>query len=601
MDFVLLDQYLQGSASAAYYALGAHFTHEFDQDGVRFTVHAPHAQRVDVVGTFNGWSGYAMERYAGGIWSIFVRDVPEDALYKYRIYTEDACFDKADPFAFYSELRPATASIVCRLEGYAWQDGAWMASRDKNFNRPVNIYEVHLGSWKRSGERGPCPFLNYRQLAEELIPYAKEMGYTHLELLPLTEYPYDGSWGYQAAGYFSATSRYGKPKELMAFIDQCHQAGLGVILDFVAAHFVRDAHGLACFDGQPLFESASPELRDSPWNTSYFDFTKPHVQSFLKSSADFWLTFFHFDGIRFDAVSHLTYHRGEEGAMNHYEAGIWFLKSVNYFLANKFPGVMLIAEDSSSFLKVTAPVVYGGLGFDYKWTLNWMHDLLDFFALSPMRRGDFDHIQKLTSNTSYFYTENLLLPLSHDEVVHLKKPNLEKIFGDEEAQMAQLRTLYLYFMAHPGKKLDFMGNELAQTKEWDENKPLQWELLKKPPHKKFQHFRRALSELYRSCPPLYEQDYHASQFQWLIQGENGIFAFVRQDSSGNETYCVFNMLDRAGKAFLPVKAPARYASLICSDAKEFGGGGTIMKPAEIKGRTLTLTLAPYASCLIARE
>ena len=405
----LIEEYLNGMGTDSWKVFGAHFSHEYDQDGVRFTVYAPNAQKVSLIGSFNNWQGYDMFREPSGIWSIFARDIPENSLYKYRITTQTGdVYDRSDPFAFFSEQRPNTASIVYNMEGhFHWSDNEWMSHREKNICGPMNIYEVHAGSWKKDGEK----FLRYGELAEELIPYLKEMGYTHVELLPLTEHPLDASWGYQPSGYFSATSRYGTPEELMSLIDRCHRENIGVILDFVPVHFVSDFYALHQYDGGAVYESQEESQRYTEWGSVRFDYTKPHVISFVRSALDFWLHHYHLDGIRYDAVSNLIYPNGqpEKGV---YEAGVWFLKNANYYLRRKYPGVMLIAEDSSQFLKVTAPVEYGGLGFDYKWDFGWMHDTLEYLALPPAQRQQ--ERGKFLHSTSYFYQETYLLPFSHE-------------------------------------------------------------------------------------------------------------------------------------------------------------------------------------------
>ena len=380
MDTEKIIEYLRGRGLFGYEHFGAHFVWEDSCSQVRFTVYAPNAKNVCLIGDFNSWQPWQMQRLDCGVWTLVSPDPQEGQRYKYQITTQSGeVWDRADPFAFSSQLRPENASVITCLNHHIWQDSGWLSKRSKNFDRPLNIYELHLGSWKRKdGEDAEC-FYQYDEICDQLIPYLKEMGYTHIELLPLTEYPLDASWGYQVSGYFSATSRYGKPEQLMKLIDCCHQAGIGVIFDFVPTHFVRDFHALHLFDGSCMYEPDDENQRYSPWDTALFDFTKPHVISFLRSSLNFWISVYHADGIRYDAVANLIYRNGKkEDGLN--DAGLWFLRSVNYDLWQEHPEVMLIAEDSSDYPKVTAPVVYGGLGFDYKWDLGWMHDTLDYLA-----------------------------------------------------------------------------------------------------------------------------------------------------------------------------------------------------------------------------
>ena len=515
-------EYLRGLSSEGWRIFGAHFTHEYGQDGVRFSVYAPNAEKVSLIGTFNGWTGFEMYRLQNGVWTIFAKDIQEGELYKFRIETKSGeIYDRADPFAFFSELRPGTASVVCQLDRYEWLDAEWMGKRSKNFNDPMNIYELHAGSWKTKPGGG---FYSYEELADLLPSYCKEMGYTHVEMLPLTEHPLDASWGYQPSGYFSATSRYGRPEGLMKLVDACHREQIGVILDFVPAHFVTDFYALHQFDGGFLYESGEESQRYTEWGTARFDYTKPHVLSFMRSALDFWISRYHLDGVRYDAVSNLIYQNGRaEQGMN--EAGIWFLKTSNFLLQQKYPEVMLIAEDSSQYLKVTAPVAYGGLGFDYKWNLGWMHDILDFLSLPPSIRGR--EKQKFLHTMDYFYQDVFLLPFSHDETVHGKKTIIDKIFGNYRSKFAQARTLYLYMAAHPGKKLSFMGNELAEFKEWDEKKELGWNLLNYPAHQTFVLFLKELNRLYSQERALFRGDYNPSCFHWVDLGGNHDAVFAQ--------------------------------------------------------------------------
>lgn len=555
-DWEEMDRYLKGESYRGFDCFGAHPAWENGQTGARVNLYAPNARQVQLVGTFNDWNGRPLTRLENGVWTGFAPGAQEGQLYKYRIQTADGSwYDRADPFAFASERRPQTASILTRLDGYQWGDGEWMARRDKNYNRPMSIYELHAGSWRRPGGNFP----DYRELARELVPYLKEQGFTHLELLPLTEHPLDASWGYQVSGYFSATSRYGSPHALMSLVDACHQAGIGVILDFVPVHFVRDFHGLHLLDGSPLYESEDESLRYSQWDTALFDFTKPHVVSFLKSALNFWLGVYHFDGIRYDAVSNLIYRNGrrEEGEN---APGQWFLRSANYGIQQLHPNAMLIAEDSSDQIKVTAPVVYGGLGFDYKWDLGWMHDTLDYLALPPQqrpaRRDQFCFWEKYFSQNIY------LLPFSHDEVVHGKGTLFGKMWGSREEKWAQLRCLMLYQLTRPGKTLNFMGNELAQEREWSEERPLDWELLEQEDHRAFSRYFARLQRLYRELPALWKEDYHPESFAWLEPkgGNPAVFAYRRSDRSGQQVTVVLNL---SGQAVLSLRVPVSGPESAC--------------------------------------
>lgn len=544
MNYENIISYLRGHSSQGYQEFGAHPVWEDHQHQVRFTVYAPQAANVTLIGDFNHWHPWQMQHLECGVWTLVSPEPKEGDYYKYQITTTqgEVC-DRADPFAFYSELRPNNASIVCSLEHHCWADQSWMAQRSKNFNRPLSIYEVHAGSWRIKDAPGSSRFYSYDELADQLIPYLQQMGYTHLELLPLTEHPLDASWGYQVSGYFSATSRYGSPEQLMQLVDRCHQAEIGVILDFVPAHFVRDFHALHLFDGSCLYEPDDPNRRYTQWDTALFDFTKPHVISFLLSSLNFWLTVYHFDGIRYDAVSNLIYRNGKkEDGLN--DEGLWFLRLVNYTLQQEHPDAMLIAEDSSDYLKVTAPVVYGGLGFDYKWNLGWMHDTLDYFATPFEQRAGMKN--RLLFSMSYFYNDIFLLPLSHDEVVHGKHSIIDKLWGTYEQKFAQLRCLYLYLFFHPGKKLSFMGNELAEFLEWSEEKQLGWNLLDYPAHQDFHRFMQKLGALYQNHPALWEQDYDSRFFRWLDMGQRfpETFSILRSSKDGKEVLMVMNLSDQ---------------------------------------------------------
>lgn len=606
MDVQRINDYLKGISYNGYEIFGAHPSVEYDQLGVRFTVYAPHAARIQLIGECNDWNGFDMRRLDNGVWTIFIKDAAEGQMYKYRIFSQDgAVNDRADPFAFYSEVRPNTASIIYSLNGFSWTDSAWMSARDKNYNSSMSIYEVHAGSWKTKDSPDDDHFYNYSELADMLIPYVKEMGYTHIELLPLTEYPFDGSWGYQVTGYYAATSRYGTPKDLMDFVNRCHNAGIGVIMDFVPVHFVNDFYALHQFDGGFLYESDNESQRFSEWGTALFDFTKPHVISFLRSSLNFWLGIFHFDGIRYDAVSNLIYvHGKEECGIN--DPGLWFLRSTNYTLQQLHPNAMLIAEDSSNYLKVTAPVPYGGLGFDYKWNLGWMHDTLDYLAAPPAQRNGLRDKMMFTMN--YFYNDIFILPFSHDEVVHGKGTIINRIYGNYEEKFAQLRVLYLYMFTHPGKKLNFMGNELAEFKEWDESKELGWNLEEYEAHQKFKTYFSALQRLYQTEKSFYEQDYNMQGFQWLNARSHApaVFAYCRDDLAENQTYVILNFSNNSYQNYtFPVKEPGTYLEILHTDQEDFGGKGRRDSVVDTRyqggGFMLSASIAPYSGVVFKKD
>lgn len=575
-----LKAYLQGASCDGYSMFGAHLTHEYGEAGVRFTVYAPRADCVELVGDFNDWVGWRMECDDNGIWSIFARKLTQGMLYKYRVHTADDIMDRADPFAFYTEERPDTASIIWDTERYIWQDEVYLHRRTKNFDRPMSIYELHVGSWKRHTDGS---FYHYAELTEELIPYILEMGYTHIECMPLTEHPFDGSWGYQTSGYFAATSRYGTPDELMSFVDRCHQANIGVILDFVPLHFVTNMHALQAFDGSHLYESADESVRYTHWGTLLFDYTKPHVLSFMKSALDFWIRRYHLDGIRFDAVSDLIYHGGDPSrGVN--DAGVWFLKNVNFALSQTWPDVMLIAEDSSIYPKVTAPVPYGGLGFDYKWDLGFMNDTFRYLS-SDHRESD-----RISASTEYFYQEKYILPLSHDEVVHCKRALLEKMPGSRADQFAQLRILFLYFFTHPGKKLSFMGNEIAVCHEWNEAGELDWTLLQQNEHAAFQRYFAALNALYATRSALFTADLHPAGFCWK-RADHGIFVYERSDFRGQCLLTALNFSAHTQRADLPTET---WHSVLSSDDAVYGGNAVLCFSSGSK----SVMLPPYCGCLL---
>ena len=527
----IMDRYYKGCALDAYELFGAHLCEERGKKGVRFTVYAPHAQGIQVIGSFDDWSckGHQMRRKDDkGIWSLFVAEAKEGDMYKYRVtQATGRIVDKMDPYAFYSELRPNTASIVTNLDYKKWSDEKWLAQRTKNFDKPVNIYEMHLGSWKKDEDQ---EWVNYKDIAKELIAYVKENNFTHIELMPLNEYPFDGSWGYQCSGYFSATSRYGSAQELMYLINACHRANIGIIMDFVPVHFVRDDFSLSYFDGTPLYEYEKACDADSQWGTANFNLWREEVRSFLMSAAAFWIDKYHVDGLRMDAISNIIHWHGNKD-LGENEGALHFIKRMNYHLSEAYKGVMLIAEDSSDFANVTKATQDGGLGFDYKWNMGWMNDTLKYLEKDPIYRKW--HHNNITFSMAYFYSERFIMEFSHDEVVHGKKTIVDKIWGSYEEKFAQLRTLYLYMFTHPGKKLNFMGNELAHFREWDEEKQCDWDLLKYPMHDAFHRYFAKLGELYSKTPALYETEYDWTSFQWIDadNADENMFSYLRKNEN----------------------------------------------------------------------
>ncbi len=609
-----LGGFLGGSETRLYRLLGAHVMEQAGGEGTQFAVWAPRAAEVTLIGSFNDWDPRATPlRRVGstGVWAIFLPGVGPGAMYKYRVLPAAAArrrpaaasrrktgrakepevraLDKADPLGFAMELRPRSASIVVGPSRHEWSDGAWMAARAEPPApaRPISIYEVHLGSWRRKPDGR---WLDYRELADELLPYVKELGFTHIELLPVTEHPYDPSWGYQTVGYFAPTSRFGTPDDLRAFVDAAHAMELGVIVDWVPAHFPLDEHGLALFDGEPLYEHADPKRGEHPdWGTAIFDYGRPEVASFLASSARYWLDEYHVDGLRVDAVAsmlYLDYSREEgewepnvHGGRENLEA-VEFLRWLNDELHAACPGALLCAEESTAWPRVTEPTGQGGLGFDLKWNMGWMNDTLRVFETEPRDRRRVH--ERLTFSIHYAFFEQFLLPLSHDEVVHLKRSLLSKMPGGYEQKFAGLRLLLGYMWAHPGKKLLFMGGELAQWTEWSENGELDWALLDFPSHRGIQDWVRALNDLYLREPALHALDGSAEGFEWVDAGdaERGILTFLRW-APGRERLVLVaaNFSDRAVRLRVGVPRAGPYEIVLDSEAREFGGKRDHRTPA----------------------
>ena len=561
----IIERFHQGDTIRAYQVFGAH-CHGND---CTFTVYAPGAAAISVIGSFNEWDNNAnpLTTAGDGIWETTVAGVREWDSYKLHITDQSGqSFDKADPYAVYSETRPSSASKIADLDKISWTDQQWMKQRSRNFDRPVSIYEVYAGGWQKD-DKGNC---TYDQLREKLIPVVVEHGFTHIELMPLNEHPFDGSWGYQASGYFALTSRYGNPDEFAAFVNACHEAGIGVIMDVVPVHFVKDDFGLREFDGTPLYEYPYKNDAESEWGTLNFDLGRDEVRSFLMSAVAFWLETYHIDGIRIDAVSNLIYWGGNrDRGVN--GGSLEFVKRLNYHIHEAYPEVMMIAEDSSDFPHVTSDVDIG-LGFDYKWDLGWMNDTLKYYETDPIYRY-YDH-NKLTFSMMYFYSERFILPFSHDENVHGKKTVIDRMWGNYEQKFAQVRNLYAYMFAHPGKKLNFMGNEIATFREFDEAKELDWFLLKYPVHDAFLRYFTDLNQIYLHHPCLSKYDYAGERgFRWIDADNAGqsIYSFIREDEK-EILVCIMNLTGASYEDFV-LKAPAagKYVEIMNSEKDIYGG------------------------------
>ena len=575
------DRFRRGTGYACYKKLGAHIRREGGKMGVRFCLWAPNAQRVSLVGSFNGWDWDAtpMEKIEGGVWVCFAEGIGNGALYKYCVTGADGRqIYKSDPFAAYSQTGSETASIVWNGGDFRWGDGEYMQRRAKRdfMTQPMSIYELHLGSWKNMPGERPL----YRELADALADYCTGMGYTHIELLPIMEYPYDPSWGYQITCYFAPTYRYGTPKQLMRFVDACHKAGIGVILDWVPAHFPKDENGLFEFDGTCCYELSDPMMNEHPdWTTRIYDYGKPEVQSFLISNACYWLRYFHVDGIRVDAVAsmlYLDYNRrqfkpNKFGGRENLEA-IEFLRRLNEAAFQANPAVMMIAEESTAFPLITKPDYDGGLGFLFKWNMGWMNDMLKYMSLDPLwRKGDHN---ALTFSMTYAYSENFIRPLSHDEVVHGKCSLINKMPGNYDDKFNNLRTFFAYQMAHPGKKLNFMGNEFAQFIEWNYTQGLDWLLLGYEKHQKMQHFVRTLNHFYLENRCLWENDSDWDGFRWLScdDRDNSVVAFRRISRKGQELLAVCNFCPVLRENYrLPLPKAGWYQAVLNTDDAQFGG------------------------------
>ena len=620
------DQYLfaQGTHYDIYKKLGAHLSEENGKKGVMFAVWAPHAQGVHVVGSFNGWdeSAHPMEKLGpGGIYKAFVPGIGTGEMYKFLITTKDGRkLYKADPFANYAELRPGTASIVADLSKIRWSDGKWMEERDQKdmTKEPLAIYECHIGSWMKhpDAEDG---FYNYREFANRIVEYLKELKYTHVELMGIAEHPFDGSWGYQVTGYYAPTSRYGTPEDFAYLVNTLHRNKIGVILDWVPAHFPKDAHGLADFDGEALFEHSDPRLGEHPdWGTKIFNYGKMEVKNFLIANALFWIKEFHVDGLRVDAVASMLYlDYGKQdgqwvpnkyGGNENLEA-IEFFKHFNSVIRGTFPGVMTIAEESTAWPKVTGPIEEGGLHFSFKWNMGWMHDFCEYMKLDPYFRKN-DHYG-MTFAMTYNNAENYILPLSHDEVVHLKCSMVNKMPGYHVDKYANLRLGYTYMFGHCGKKLLFMGQEFGQEREWSEARELDWFLLENELNRGMKEYMKELLSLYHKYPCLYEIDNDWGGFEWVNadDADRSTYSFIRKSSDGKKNLLfVLNMTPVAREDYcVGVPRRKKYRTVLCSTEKRFGGSGETVpaelmakaKPSDNRPYRITFDLPAYAAVVFA--
>ena len=589
MDFY---GFYTGTEFEAYRYLGAHPC----QGGVVFRTFAPKATAIALISDLTDWKEIPLHKiYDGNFWEVTLPDAAPGTMYKYRIYNGDKFTEHCDPYGFGMEKRPAFASIVRDLDSYRFNDRAWMSSRTDCRKGPLNIYELHLGSFRKPEDKLQDSWYTYSEMADILLPYLKQHGYNYIELMPLAEYPSDESWGYQGTGFFSPTSRYGTAEQLMEFVDACHAQNVGVIMDFVPVHFAVDGYGLARYDGTALYEFPDAHAGISEWGSCNFMHSRGEVRSFLQSAANYWLSEYHIDGLRMDAISRILYWQGDENRGANHE-GIRFLKDMNAGLKQRHPTVLLAAEDSTTYVGVTKPVKEGGLGFDYKWDMGWMNDTLNYYRLNPAWRTGSYH--KLTFSMMYYYNDNFLLPLSHDEVVHGKATIMQKMSGQYEQKFPQARNLYMYMMAHPGKKLNFMGNELGQLREWDEKRGQDWLLLTYPAHDAFRNFISVLNNLYLSHPAFYEKDYDRTGFQWLDCHQESRCIYALQRFGGKEEIlAIFNMVDATHYNYkVELPGSTGLEMLLASDEDTYGG------PTHYTWRVVTgkdgvydLTLSPFAA------
>ena len=605
-----LDRHLfaEGNHHHIWKKMGAHIHEDPNQKGVMFCIWAPNAKSISIIGDINSWDGrhHPMQKRLGGIWELFMPIMKEGDAYKYEIRTQEGhIHEKADPYGFLHEIRPQNGSIVSKLKDFDWADSSWIANRDSSsqINKPISVYEMHLGSWmhdsienkyieKNGQTRSPVPaadlkpgtrFLPYPELTEKLIPYVKERGFTHIELMPISEHPFDGSWGYQVTGWYAPTSRYGTPNEFKEFINRCHAEGIGVILDWVPGHFPKDKHGLAFFDGCHLYEHGDPRIGEhKEWGTLIFNYSRNEVRNFLVANLIYWFEEFHIDGIRVDAVASMLYREylrpegewipNENGGNENLEA-VKFLQQANHVLFQHFPGALTIAEESTTWPMVTEPTNVGGLGFNLKWNMGWMHDMLDYFEIDPWFRQF--HQNSVTFSITYNYTENFMLALSHDEVVHGKSHLLHKMPGDDWKKFANTRALLTYMWTHPGKKTIFMGMEFGQRQEWNVWDDLQWELLEFEPHKGIRNLVDDLNKLYKNEPSLWKNDFDPYGFQWIDCDDtsNSVISFMRRENESNEWLVVVaNFTPNFHESYkIGVPLEGFYKEIFNSDGSKYGG------------------------------
>jgi len=603
-----LHLFAEGNHHRVYEKLGAHITSIDGIKGVYFALWAPNARNVSLLGDFNHWDGrkHQMRKGPSGVWELFIPDLDVGAHYKYEVKNQAGhIYEKSDPYGFQQEPRPKTASIVADLDCYKWRDEAWMEQRRNTdpLSQPISVYECHLGSWLHAATEEPAlrpdgtpeppvpvselkpfaRFLTYRELAAKLIPYVKELGFTHIELLPIAEHPFDGSWGYQVTGYYAATSRFGSPEDFMYFVDQCHLNGIGVLLDWVPGHFPKDGHGLAFFDGTHLYEHADPRKGEHKgWGTLVFNYSRNEVRNFLVANALFWFDKYHIDGMRVDAVASMLYLdycrepgewvQNQYGGRENIEAAD-FIRQVNHVVFSYYPGLLSIAEESTSWPMVSWPTYVGGLGFNLKWNMGWMHDMLDYFHMDPWFRQF--HQNNITFSMWYHHSENFMLALSHDEIVHGKSAMIGKMPGDEWQKYANLRCLYTYMFCHPGKKTLFMSMEFGQWNEWNVWGDLEWHLLQYEPHQQLKYFMSQLNRLYRAEPCLFTQDFDQAGFEWIDCTDNrhSVASFIRRDKESDQFVVIVCNFTPQPHAHYRIGVPEKgfYTELFNSDAREFGG------------------------------
>ena len=608
MAYGLLYDFLNGQCIEAHNYFGAHFNERKGQTFVTFRLYAPMADDVSVIGEWNNWdvTKDKMRKIDdSGVWEIEIPNLTNYQCYKFHFKNAQGNYvDKIDPYAFYSELRPGTCSRLFDIRNFAWHDDKWLKSRDRNFDRPMSIYEMHLGSWKGRAEDGHI--LSYEEIADYLIPYIKENGFTHVEFMPLVQYPFDGSWGYQGTGFFSIDSRYGNPFQLMSLVDRLHQEGIGAIIDFAPVHFATDKWALAKYDGTCLFEYSN-KWRVSPWGSYQFDLGKDPVRSFLMSAMNYFVDYFHFDGVRVDAVSNIIYYNGD-CSIGQNDGAVEFIKRLNAKIHIAHDSVMMIAEDSTAFAGTTKPTEQGGLGFDYKWDLGWMNDTLKYYSKDPVYKK-WEHYN-ITFSMAYFYADNFMLPLSHDEVVHGKGTIINKMWGDYQQKFMLIRNLYTYQFAHPGKKLNFMGNELASFDEWNENKSLPWNLKTYPIHYSVSRLVRDLNLIYRHEKAMYFEEHNPAHYHWLMVDNmnDSIYAFQRNVDDETLVF-VFNMTTNYYESFaIPLMQSGTYQEIFNSDKDVYGGANQYnglpidSEPGSFEGLPahFNIKLASFAACIFKK-